>query len=494
MKGNEHPVVSIIVPVYNAMSTLERCVDSILTQEFRDFELILADDGSRDGSEMLCDAYAEKDNRVRVLHKANSGVSDTRNQAVGSAQGTYIQFVDSDDWITPESTKLLVRTAEAHQCDMVIADFYRVAGKNVSRKGDITEQRVLDRKEFASFMMKSPADFYYGVLWNKLFRRDIIERWRLQMDPRLRWCEDFIFNLDYILHADRFYSLTVPVYYYVRTKGSLVAKQLNPISVIRMKRMVFEYYNQFYKNVFDEQEYAKRRPQIYQFLVDAAGDGFALPSFLPGSRKLGTERSSVSENAIRGDGALLGAYRDQKLLEHYLEIAALKNDLSLAETKVLFLMQHEKKLHDANGREIAELMGMQQTALLLALQKLSLKGMILVKGLPEADAESEQGQRQSEKEAQAVSDAVSEGNREGNGIAKTISLPLFANVRMPLELELLTEFEGYAQLMQDLHDAATDYEDARFSGFTEEEYAQYEALMRKIKNNEEAVLLPAEKR
>ena len=96
------PTVSIIVPVYNAEKYLKRCVDSILSQDYRDFELLLMDDGSSDGSAEICDGYERADSRVHVVHKENTGVSDTRNQALDMARGTFIQFLDSDDWIVPE--------------------------------------------------------------------------------------------------------------------------------------------------------------------------------------------------------------------------------------------------------------------------------------------------------------------------------------------------------------------------------------------------------
>lgn len=103
---------------------------------------------------------------------------------------------------------------------MVISNFYRVVGERVSPKGDIDEDGPLTREEFAAHMMENPADFYYGVLWNKLYRRDIIQEHHLQMDPDISWCEDFLFNLEYIRHAQRFFALQVPIYYYVKTKGS----------------------------------------------------------------------------------------------------------------------------------------------------------------------------------------------------------------------------------------------------------------------------------
>ena len=285
------PCVSIIVPVYNAEASLRRCVESVLNQEFTDFELILANDGSRDGSGGICDAFAAADSRVRVIHKENTGVSDTRNQAISQARGRYLQFLDSDDWITPNATKLLVRAAESRGCDMVVADFYRVVGERVSHKGDIDEDTVLTREEYAAHMMENPADFYYGVLWNKLYRRELVEAHHLRMDPDISWCEDFMFNLEYIRHAQTFFALQVPVYYYVRTKGSLASQALSISKTVRMKLTVFEYYNQFYKAVLDEEEYEKSRLKVYRFLFDAAQDGAALP--LPGSTRLGEEFTAI---------------------------------------------------------------------------------------------------------------------------------------------------------------------------------------------------------
>ena len=172
-----NPTVSIIVPVYNAKNYLQRCIDSILHQEYTDYELFLVDDGSTDGSGDICDAYAAADARITVIHKENTGVSDSRNLAISQARGTYLQFLDSDDWITPDATKLFVRAATEHDCDLVIADFYRVVGERVSHKGDIEDDGVLTREEFAAHMMENPADFYYGVLWNKLYRRDLVEKY-----------------------------------------------------------------------------------------------------------------------------------------------------------------------------------------------------------------------------------------------------------------------------------------------------------------------------
>ena len=111
--------------------------------------MLLVNDGSKDDSGQICDSYAAQDKRIRVIHKDNSGVSDSRNMALDLAKGKYIQFLDSDDWITTDATNLFFRAAEDHHCDMVISDFYRVVGQRVSHKGDIDDDAVMTREDYA---------------------------------------------------------------------------------------------------------------------------------------------------------------------------------------------------------------------------------------------------------------------------------------------------------------------------------------------------------
>lgn len=434
--------VSIIVPVYNSAKTLRRCADSILNQDFTDYELFLVDDGSTDDSGAICDEYAALDNRVHVIHKNNSGVSDTRNTALDLAHGTYIQFLDSDDWITPDATKLLVRTAEKNNCDLVIADFYRVNGERVSQKGDIDEDAVLSKEEFSHHMMENPADFYYGVIWNKLYRRDIIEKHELRMNAQINWCEDFMFNLEYIRHARRFYALHTPIYYYVKTKGSLASQGINLSKTIKMKLTVFAYYNDFYKNVLDEEEYEKNRLQVYRFLIDAAGDGMVAPTILPGSQKLGEERSSLYLEAVEGEGVLMDEYRSRKLLDRYLEPVASQFDLTFPEIRLLLYLSHLKQ--PVSRRELSDYTNMSRRSLALYLQKLAARGYIRI-------------QESREKKAQ---------DRR-------------------LTFWMLPEA---AQVEEALANVQREYDETRYQNFSEDELLQYAYLTEKIKKNMQKVL------
>ena len=153
------PLVTLIIPVYNAERYLRRSLDSVSAQTFSDMEVLLLNDGSKDGSLGICREYEKKDVRFRVIDKENSGVSDTRNLGMRLACGKYLQFMDSDDWLTPDATESLVQTAERDQCDFVIADFYRVKGKRYVEKRHIRREDVMSREEFAMEMAKDPADF-----------------------------------------------------------------------------------------------------------------------------------------------------------------------------------------------------------------------------------------------------------------------------------------------------------------------------------------------
>ena len=432
-----NPTVSIIIPVYNAENTIGRCIDSILNQDYTDFELLLVNDGSADDSGAICDAYAARDSRIRVFHQTNSGVSASRNLALDHAKGMYLQFLDSDDWITTDATGSLVQAMEDGPCDMVVSDFYRVVGDRVSQKGDIEEDGILSREEYAAHMMEKPNTFYYGVLWNKLYRRSIVEKHHLRMNPQISWCEDFMFNLEYIRHAEHFRAIQIPIYYYVKTKGSLASQSMSISKTVKMKLTVFEDYHRFFKAVLDEEEYEKSRLKIYRFLLDAAGDGSVPPAVLPNSRKLGQERMQVCPHALNGEGVLFDSFRERKLLDRYLETAALKNDLTLSDARLLLALWELD--FQPTRREAADFANLPRSAFSLSLQRLTARGLVKVTDI-------RQGKEQ--------------------------------------EWQLDIRFSEAADpVLSDLRDALKTYESTRLAALQPGELAQYSRLEKKIQTH-----------
>lgn len=265
----DQPLVSIIVPVYNGEKTIERCLRSIQNQSYSNIEIIVVNDGSTDHTKRVIEKYAAADSRFRYIEKPNSGVSDSRNAGMKEARGEYFQFVDGDDWLVKQATEEFVKMAVAFECDMVISDYYRVRGRKIFTKGQIDAGPVITRMKYAECMMGAPANFYYGVLWNKFFKADIIRRFGLFCSPELDWCEDFRFNLEYLQYVGKVGVITRPLYYYVKTKGSLVDTQINFQVTMKTKKILFDYYKELYKAI---DLYEENKLRIQMFYLSFAHD------------------------------------------------------------------------------------------------------------------------------------------------------------------------------------------------------------------------------
>lgn len=267
----KEPLVSIIIPVYNAAPFLPKCIQSICDQRYQNLEIILVNDGSKDVSLEICNMYVGVDHRIIVIDKANGGVSSTRNTAIGLARGKYIQFVDSDDWIDENATRLLVERAEETQSDLVISHYCRVA-PNGRRTvyGFLDSKKVMDKKEFALHLMDEPASFYYGVMWNKLYRADLIKEHGILCNEDLVWSEDLLFNLEYIRYAKRFSSIQTPIYYYVKNKKSITSTSITLANTVSVKKSLFAYYKDLYISIG---LYDKYKVQIHKYLISDARNG-----------------------------------------------------------------------------------------------------------------------------------------------------------------------------------------------------------------------------
>ena len=173
------PKVSVVVPVYNAEKYIDRCIDSILSQTFEDFELILVDDGSPDKSGKICDNYAAKDNRVKVIHKQNGGVSTARNVGIENSTGEYIMFVDSDDYIDNQMLEVLLQKT-SDDVEMVISSIRMVC------KEKVYDFRMKNREYSPKVLMeeycleKFPRICVCGP-WCKLYKRSVIDENKIRL-------------------------------------------------------------------------------------------------------------------------------------------------------------------------------------------------------------------------------------------------------------------------------------------------------------------------
>ncbi|MDV4769588.1 glycosyltransferase, partial [Enterococcus faecium] len=167
--------ISIIVPVYKVEPYLRKCVDSILAQTFTDFEVILVDDGSPDNSGKICDEYASKDSRVRVIHKKNGGLSSARNAGIDVARGKYLGFVDSDDYIEKDMYELLYDNIVKEQADLSICGIYDIyAGKKVKILPE--EYKVLDKVSAMKIVLEAQSFSVHAV--NKLYKKELFNKIR----------------------------------------------------------------------------------------------------------------------------------------------------------------------------------------------------------------------------------------------------------------------------------------------------------------------------
>lgn len=220
------PFLSIIVPVYNVEPYLSECLDSILGQTFTDFEVLLIDDGSTDGSSALCDNYAKKDGRIRCFHKENGGHMSARQTGFRQATGKYIAFVDSDDWIDPAMYNRMCRCAVESDPDIVCCNYTAVTPKKRIERQDVCPPGFYNREQLEEKvwprMLFSGTFFHYGVspsLCNKLFRKSLLEKYLFQVPLSLKLGEDSLAVYGCLLEASSACFLSESFYYY-RSSGS----------------------------------------------------------------------------------------------------------------------------------------------------------------------------------------------------------------------------------------------------------------------------------
>ena len=173
------PLVTIIVPVYKVEKYIQRCINSILNQSFTDFEVILVDDGSPDNCGKICDKYAEADNRIKVIHKPNGGLSDARNAGLDIATGEYIGFIDSDDYIDEHMYEDMLSAIENADTDLCICGYDRVDDDGKIKSSSHYKNALLTQEQ--AYEMLVQGNVYFIISCNKLYKREIFDTLRFEV-------------------------------------------------------------------------------------------------------------------------------------------------------------------------------------------------------------------------------------------------------------------------------------------------------------------------
>ena len=221
---NDTPLISVIVPIYKVERYLPKCVDSILSQTYSNLELILVDDGSPDGCGKLCDDYAARDNRVRVIHKPNGGLSDARNAGIQIARGKYLAFVDSDDWIEPDTYASMLPLMEKYGAKIVCAGRYDEDGLTGEAKVGLCPEKeeFVPGKELVRRIFR--WDHLDSAAWDKLYHRELFREIRY---PVGRVVEDVPTTYRLVLLAGGAAMLPKPVTHYVHREQSITTASVS---------------------------------------------------------------------------------------------------------------------------------------------------------------------------------------------------------------------------------------------------------------------------
>ena len=225
VKMGNNMTVSVIVPIYKTEPYIRKCIDSIMNQTYTYLEIILIDDGSPDQSGAICDEYAKRDGRVRVIHKENGGLSDARNVGIDSATGEYLMFVDSDDYIAPDMTEVLLKALVDNGADMSLCSYIYIDENEVEipeRIGQSPVKREVLTREQALEKLAEPRYWYYVVAWAKLYKRELFQTIHF---PKGKIHEDE-FVMHYLIGKCQKVACVPEAYYwYVQHQGSIMSNR-----------------------------------------------------------------------------------------------------------------------------------------------------------------------------------------------------------------------------------------------------------------------------
>ncbi len=245
-------LISVIVPVYKVEDYLDKCVESIVAQTYTNLEIILVDDGSPDRCGEMCDEWAKKDSRIRVIHKENGGLSDARNAGMDIASGEYIAFVDSDDWIHPCFIDSLRRVVKEHGAQIAACGVRFVYGdRDTAEEKEIASAVVYTAEQALETLIYGKG--FRAVAWNKLYHRSLVENERF---PVGKYHEDEYFSYKIIGKADKLAFVETEMYYYLqRSSGIMGSVSLKHLEALQAGAERLAYFKEHYPRLYNKDKF-----------------------------------------------------------------------------------------------------------------------------------------------------------------------------------------------------------------------------------------------
>ena len=224
--NKQNPKISIIIPIYNTEEYLRECLNSVINQTLKEIEIILIDDGSTDNSGKICEEYASKDKRIKVIHQKNQGAAISRNKGIDLAQGKYLYFLDSDDYIESDTLEKMLNKIEQEDADICICRNYEIDG-NIKILSNSLVIELLPQKSCFNMndIPKSIFNFCHPTVWHKLYKKNFINKYEIKYQ-NLSSCNDVFFNAISLVLAERITCLNEAlVFHRINTNNSITAKR-----------------------------------------------------------------------------------------------------------------------------------------------------------------------------------------------------------------------------------------------------------------------------
>lgn len=240
-------LISVVIPVYNVEKYLPQCIESVMNQTYKKLEIILIDDGSPDNCGKICDDYAQKDKRIKIIHKENEGVSAARNNGIDIATGKYICFVDSDDYLVETYVEKLYKAISENNADIAVCCFYRKKGEQLHKKILYNEDMIITSKKIYDMLCCVDGS---AVLWNKIFDLEMIKKFNIFFSTELSLGEDLVFVVSYAKYVKKLAYISDILYVYVDSNSSICKTQTQR-SFFKNYDMISSKLSEIIKNIDD---------------------------------------------------------------------------------------------------------------------------------------------------------------------------------------------------------------------------------------------------